>query len=84
MEESWSGETDMWDNRFGLCAMSLGGGSLPHTTYTALGYSDGMILTTNDLNESDVSEVEPIGFSSFCFFVFFLAESDRKQNKVLI
>ena len=52
----------------------------PHGVHVE--YSDGMILTTNDLNESDVSEVEPIGFSSFCFFVFFLAESDRKQNKV--
>jgi hypothetical protein len=42
-----------------------------YTAYTAVGYSDGMILTTNDLNESAVSEVEPIGFSPFCFFVFF-------------
>jgi len=56
----------------------------PSPTYTALGYSDGMILTTNDLNESDVSEFELIGLSPFCFFVFFLAESDRKQNKVWI
>lgn len=55
-----------------------------HTLWWPVGYSDGMLLTTNDLNEYDVSVVEPIGFSPFCFFVFFLAESDRKQNKMWI
>lgn len=85
MKESWSGETDMWDNRFGLCARSL----VSRLTSTHHKHYVG-IFWWNDIDHKWFEWVWCVGgwanriFFLFVSLFFFFTENDRKPSKVWI